>query len=226
MGGYEAALATDSDTASLTAVRDFLTLLRELHRSIVAEGWYPPGLVPIVTAGGSAYFDDVADVLGPLVAEGVRVVLRSGAYLTHDDGHYRHLSPLGAEPRTSGSRLVSALHGWVRVSSQPEPGLALVDGGKRDLPYDLGLPEVQLRRPRDEGSAPEPLPGLTVTALNDQHGFVRWDPQLNAPVVIGDELRLGVSHPCTAFDKWKVIPVVDDPDAADPVVVDVIRTFF
>jgi D-serine deaminase-like pyridoxal phosphate-dependent protein len=226
VGGSEAALATDSDAASLTAVRDFLTSLRELHRSVLAEGWYPPGLEPIVTAGGSAYFDDVADVLGPLVAEGVRVVLRSGAYLTHDDGHYRHLSPLGAEPRTSGSRLVSALHGWVRVSSQPEPGLALVDGGKRDLPYDLGLPEVQLRRARDHGSAPEPLRGLTVTALNDQHGFVRWDPQLSPPVVIGDELRLGVSHPCTAFDKWTVIPVVDDPDAADPGVVDVVRTFF
>lgn len=226
VGGYEAALAVDSDATSLAAVRDFLTSLRELHRSIVAEGWYLPGLAPIVTAGGSAYFDDVADVLGPLVSEGVRVVLRSGAYLTHDDGHYRHLSPLGANPRTSGSRLVSALHGWVRVSSQPEPGLALVDGGKRDLPYDLGLPEVQLRRPRDQGSAPEPLHGVTVTALNDQHGFVRWDPQLSAPIKIGDELRLGVSHPCTAFDKWKVIPVVDDPDAADPVVVDVIRTFF
>ena len=226
VGGYEAALAVDSDATSLAAVRDFLTSLRELHRSIVAEGWYLPGLAPIVTAGGSAYFDDVADVLGPLVSEGVRVVLRSGAYLTHDDGHYRHLSPLGADPRTSGSRLVSALHGWVRVSSQPEPGLALVDGGKRDLPYDLGLPEVQLRRPRDQGSVPEPLHGVTVTALNDQHGFVRWDPQLSAPIKIGDELRLGVSHPCTAFDKWKVIPVVDDPDAADPVVVDLIRTFF
>ena len=182
--------------------------------------------MPIVTAGGSAYFDDVAEVLGPLLADGTRVVLRSGAYLTHDDGHYRHLSPLGEHPRTSGSGLVSALHGWVRVSSQPEPGLALVDGGKRDLPYDLGLPEVQLRRPRDPGSVPEPLSGLTVTALNDQHGFVRWDPQLPAPIMIGDELRLGVSHPCTAFDKWKVIPVIDDPDAVDPMVVDVVRTYF
>ena len=226
VGGYEAALATDSDAESLAAVRAFLSSLRDVHRQIAAEGWYPPGVVPIVTAGGSAYFDDVAEVLGPLLADGTRVVLRSGAYLTHDDGHYRHLSPLGEHQRTAGSRLISALHGWVRVSSQPEPGLALVDGGKRDLPYDLGLPEVQLRRPRDPGSAPEPLRGITVTALNDQHGFVRWDPQLPAPIMIGDELRLGVSHPCTASDKWKVIPVIDDPDAPDPMVVDVVRTFF
>ena len=226
VGGYEAAIAADSDATSLAAVRAFLESLREVHRLIVAAGWYPTDIVPIVTAGGSAYFDDVAEVLGALLADGTRLVLRSGAYLTHDDGHYRHLSPLGEHPRTSGAGLVSALHGWVRVSSQPEPGLALVDGGKRDLPYDLGLPEVQLRRPRDPEASPEPLSGLTVTALNDQHGFVRWDPQLPAPIMIGDELRLGVSHPCTAFDKWKVIPVIDDPDAADPMVVDVVRTFF
>ena len=226
VGGYEAALAADSDAASLAAVRSFLAAMRELHLHIAAEGWYPDDVVPVVTAGGSAYFDDVAEVLGGLTENGARVVLRSGAYLTHDDGHYRHLSPLGDNPRTTGPALVSAIHGWVRVSSQPEPGLALVDGGKRDLPYDLGLPEVQLRRPRDQRSAPERLGGLTITALNDQHGFVRWDPARPVPVVIGDELRLGVSHPCTAFDKWKVIPVVDDPEAADPVVVDLIRTFF
>ena len=42
---------------------------------------------------------------------------------------------------------------------------------------------------------------------------------------VGDP-RHRLSHPCTAFDKWGLIPVVDDPDAADPVVVDLVRTFF
>ncbi|MFT4164058.1 MAG: alanine racemase [Microlunatus sp.] len=224
VGGYEGVLADESDAASLTAVRAFLSRMREVHEQIAAEGLYAEGVVPVVSAGGSAYFDDVADVLGPLVDSGVQVVLRSGAYLTHDDGHYRHLSPLGEHPRTTGPGLVSALHGWVRVSSQPEPGLALVDGGKRDLPYDLDLPEVQRRLAA--GLAPEPVPGVEVTAVNDQHGFLRWDPERPAPVEIGDVLRLGLSHPCTAFDKWRVIPVIDDPDAADPVVVDFVRTFF
>jgi D-serine dehydratase len=32
----------------------------------------------------------------------------------------------------------------------------------------------------------------------------------------------GISHPCTAFDKWKFIPVVDDGYN----VVDGIRTYF
>jgi D-serine deaminase-like pyridoxal phosphate-dependent protein len=35
-----------------------------------------------------------------------------------------------------------------------------------------------------------------------------------------------LSHPCTAFDKWRAIPVVDDADGDDPLVVDVVRTYF
>jgi D-serine deaminase-like pyridoxal phosphate-dependent protein len=38
----------------------------------------------------------------------------------------------------------------------------------------------------------------------------------------GDEMELGVSHPCTTFDKWRRLPVVDD----DGRVVDVLTTFF
>jgi D-serine deaminase-like pyridoxal phosphate-dependent protein len=229
VAGYEGALSHGSDPASLAVVRAYLESLREAHRILTAEEIYPDGLEPVVTAGGSAYFDVVADVLAPLVTDGVRVVLRSGAYLAHDDGFYSHVSPLGEEPRTDGRRLHSAMHGWVRVSSQPEPGLALFDAGKRDLPFDEGLPQVQLRRGRDAAEGPVPLTGvagLTVTALNDQHGFVRFDPAAPSPVQIGDELRLGLSHPCTAFDKWRLIPVIDDPDAADPVVVDLVRTYF
>lgn len=225
IGGYEGAIADGSDVDSLASVRAFLGTMRGSYDQIASAALFEDGLVPLVTAGGSAYFDDVAEVLGPLIAQGVRVVLRSGAYLTHDDGHYRHLSPLGEHPRTRGDGLVSAIHAWVRVGSQPEPGLALIDAGKRDLPYDLDLPEVQLLRSRDRGE-PHRLTGLTVTAVNDQHGFVRWDRHRPAPIMIGDELRLGVSHPCTAFDKWRLIPMIDDPDAADPVVLGFVRTFF
>ncbi|GAA3613260.1 type III PLP-dependent enzyme domain-containing protein [Microlunatus ginsengisoli] len=226
VAGYEGVLSHDSDEHGLTVVRDYLTTLRDAHRLIATEALYPEDVEPVVSAGGSAYFDVVAEVLAPLTTEGVRVVLRSGAYLTHDDGLYRQLSPLGARPRTTGPALRSALHAWVRVSSQPEPGLALFDAGKRDLPFDEGLPEVQLRRGRADGQPAEPIHGVSVVALNDQHGFLRFDPDGPAPVWIGDELRLGVSHPCTAFDKWGLIPVVDDADAPDPVVVDLIRTYF
>lgn len=88
------------------------------------------------------------------------------------------------------------------------------------------MPEPQLLRPRTPGEAVSIVQGLTIPSINDQHGFLRWDPALPAPVVIGDELRIGLSHPCTAFDKWGLVPVIDDPEADDPVVVDLIRTFF
>jgi D-serine dehydratase len=59
-----------------------------------------------------------------------------------------------------------------------------------------------------------------VVRLDDQHGYVRIpEPSELAP---GDLLSLGVTHPCTTFDKWRVIPVVDDDDR----VVDAVHTFF
>jgi D-serine deaminase-like pyridoxal phosphate-dependent protein len=34
-------------------------------------------------------------------------------------------------------------------------------------------------------------------------------------------VRCGLSHPCTVFDKWQLLPVVDGTR-----VVDLVRTFF
>ncbi|TWD79536.1 D-serine deaminase-like pyridoxal phosphate-dependent protein [Kribbella amoyensis] len=226
VAGYEGAIARGADEAGLEHVRAYLRDLAAIHLRAQEDGLYDEGVVPVVSAGGSAYFEQVAKVLAPLGETGARVVLRSGAYIAHDDGYYREISPLGSHPRTDGDRLVPAMHGWVRITSQPEPGLAIFDAGKRDLPFDEGLPEPQLLRPRSPGEAPARLDGMTVVKVNDQHGFLRFDEAGPAPLVIGDELRVGLSHPCTAFDKWGLIPVVDDPDAEDPVVVDLVRTFF
>ncbi|TDC33867.1 amino acid deaminase [Kribbella albertanoniae] len=219
VAGYEGAVGSGVDEAGLTAVRAFLHDMAELHSRL--GKLYDEGVEPIVTAGGSEYFELVAEVLGPI--EDARVVLRSGAYISHDDGLYRRVSPLGQSPRTDGEQLIAAMHGWMRITSQPEPGLAIFDAGRRDFPVDQDMPEPQLIRPRSVGEPVLPATGMTVTKLNDQHGYLRFGDE---PVVIGDELRVGLSHPCTAFDKWGLIPVVDDPDAADPVVVDLIRTYF
>ncbi|GAA1818182.1 hypothetical protein [Actinomadura chokoriensis] len=171
---------------------------------------------PIVTAGGSAFSDQVADVLGGL---GGNVVLRSGAYIVHDDGFYRDISPFargtGADAPPRSEPLRSAMHAWGRVVSRPEPALALLDVGKRDVPFDEGLPEPQLVRGKGA------LEGGRITALNDQHAFLR-----DSSADVGDVVRLGLSHPCTALDKWTMIPVVDDAGAARPVVVDYVRTWF
>ncbi|MFF2043655.1 alanine racemase [Kitasatospora sp. NPDC058170] len=212
VGGYEGALAHDASAEGLATVRGYLRTLVALHTRL--SGAQTDG-EPVVTAGGSAYFDLVVEELASLTD--ARVVLRSGAYIAHDDGFYRGISPL---VRGAGERpFRSALHGWARVVSRPEPQLALLDAGKRDLPFDEGLPEPQLVR---GGAA---LTGTTahVSALNDQHAFLRDAGDL-APV--GAVLRLGISHPCTAFDKWTMLPVLDDANAAEPQVTGLVRTYF
>jgi D-serine deaminase-like pyridoxal phosphate-dependent protein len=217
VGGYEGAVANDATPGSLAAVHAYLTDLRALAVELAGRGHFDGVDEVIVTAGGSAFFDQVADVLGGPWPDGLPVlpVLRSGAYLTHDSGFYARLSPLGAHPRTDGPALRPALRAWAQVVSNPEPGFAFLTAGKRDLPYDIDLPMPELLR-RD-GTA-RPL-DATVTKLNDQHTFLTFE----GDVEVGDWVGLGLSHPCTTFDKWPLLPVVG-PDGET--VVDLIRTYF
>ncbi len=210
VAGYEGVVAHDASSASLEAVRGYLHGLAELHGRLLTSGLYRDVETVWVTAGGSAFFDQVVEVLGPLSGAGAKVLLRSGAYLIHDDGFYAGISPFS---RGVGKPLTSAMHGWARVLSRPEPDLALLDGGKRDFPFDEGLPTPR----RIQGAA-------TVTALADQHTFLKLDPGVRLD--IGDVVRFGLSHPCTAFDKWSLVPVIDDASADDPQVTSLVRTYF
>ncbi|QHK20567.1 amino acid deaminase [Pseudarthrobacter psychrotolerans] len=229
VSGYEGSLAHTADEDSLAAVRGYLDQLRRLHERVLGDGLYGTDSI-ILTAGGSAYFDDVVDVLSPCITAGspgtagggpaVELMIRSGAYIIHDDGFYSGISPFS---RGGGQPLSAGMHGWARVVSQPEPGLAILDAGKRDLPVDEGLPRPQLIGPI-LGGAMQPLTGATITAVNDQHCFMAFDPGTTT-VRPGDVVRLGLSHPCTALDKWTLIPVLADTDS-DQSVVDLIHTFF
>ncbi|MEO3871169.1 alanine racemase [Nonomuraea sp. B12E4] len=173
VAGYEGGLATAQE------VRKYLGSLQEALEYVRVRD-------PILSVGGSEWFD----VIGrELVATQARILLRSGAYVTHDDGFYREHTPFN---RIEGE-LRPALEVWAHVLSTPEPGLAIVGMGKRDAPYDDGLPI-----PRRDG--------VTVLRMQDQHAYVRADG-----LVPGELLAFGISHPCTAFDKWRVLPLVD-PD--------------
>lgn len=215
LAGYEGTVAHDREPGSLAEVRAYLDGLAGLARRLLDEGLAPPGA--IVTAGGSLYFDLVAEALGGLPDAGARVLLRSGCYLTHDAGFYERLSPLAGEPPER--RFRSALEAWGAVLSRPEPALALLGLGRRDVPYDQGYPRpLSVRR---RGGPDEGLDGLVaITDLNDQHAFCRVEPGVRLDV--GDLVRCGISHPCSAFDRWRVIPVLDDHDR----VVDAVATYF
>lgn len=232
VGGYEGSLAHAADADSLATVRGYLERVKELHGQLLLEDLYAPGADIIVTAGGSAYFDDVVDVLSDCASAAgsdggtrVEVLIRSGAYIVHDDGFYRGISPFsrGAHAQSGQQPFVSAMHAWARVVSQPEAGLAILDAGKRDMPVDEGLPEPQLLG-SSLGGVMKHLRGATISSVNDQHCFLRFDPATTT-VNIGDVVRLGLSHPCTAFDKWTLIPVLAN-SGSDDRVVDLIHTFF
>lgn len=217
VSGYEGVVGGDRERSTVEAAEAFLAEQVELHRALT--DLYDDGPL-MVTAGGSAFFDLVARAYAQGRAgspPNTSWVIRSGAYLTHDEGHYRGLSPLDAHFVSDEEALVPALTGYARVVSAPEPGLVLADAGRRDLPYDLHLPF--LRGAAGTLAGPfEPIAG-EVTRLNDQHAFITVDDPLPA---VGSVLSFGVSHPCTTFDKWVYLPVV----TSDGRVTDLVRTFF
>ncbi|SDE36124.1 alanine racemase [Glycomyces harbinensis] len=206
VAGYEGAVTAGTDAAALAAVDDYLGELAALFGALDFATDRP-----VVTAGGSAYFDRVAAVLGPL-ADRAEVVLRSGSYLVHDHGCYARWTP--AARGGDGPELRPALQARSRVLSRPEPGLAILDAGRRDLPFDQDLP-IPLGLEGDPGAEPAHCP-----QISDQHLFLKGAP---GHLAVGDTVALGLSHPCTSFDKWRLIPVVDEETGR---VVDAIRTFF
>ena len=62
--------------------------------------------------------------------------------------------------------------------------------------------------------------GWAVTELNDQHAYLRLDA--DAELGPGDVVGLGISHPCTTLDKWRVLVVLNDDD----LVIDTVHAFF
>ena len=213
VAGYEGTIGAPRAQA-LDTVASFCRRLASLA-STVAQVAGAPGEF-IVTAGGSVYFDVVARELTAAFLDGMTVVLRSGCYLFHDHGIYQADSP--AARGVAGAPVFRpALELWAQVVSRPEPELALLSAGRRDVGFDAGLP-VPLRACRRDGAVAS-LDG-EVTELNDQHAYLRLDP--GTALAPGDLVCLGISHPCTTLDKWRLITVLDDEDN----VIGAVHTFF
>jgi D-serine deaminase-like pyridoxal phosphate-dependent protein len=247
VAGFEGLIGHDRSPATLAAVAGYCRELRALAGALVGRARGPL----ILTAGGSAFFDLVVAELAFGWASGTapEVVLRSGVYLAFDHGRYAATAPgclqrgqpqdpgseTGAGPLAAGKprvavagpgavaaadppALVPALELWAHVLSRPEPGLALANAGRRDVSFDAGFPVPLWVR---SGTGPlRPAAGIRAVRLDDQHCYLSLPP--DAELAPGDLVCLGVSHPCTTFDKWRVIPVADDSYQ----VVDAVHTFF
>ncbi|MCE2737067.1 MAG: alanine racemase [Rhodobacter sp.] len=217
--GYEGIAHGTTREAKLATANAYLADLQRVARAV---GALCPDAAPfLVTAGGSEYFDRVVDLLGAKALGGCQLVLRSGGYVTHDSSFYDKISPFGSRTwrPALGARLIPAIEVWSAVLSLPEPGLAILGMGGRDMPTDIELP-VPLFHAR-KGAPPSPLDGAwRITRSNDQHAYLSFagGPDL----AVGDLIGSGISHPCTAFDKWRSILVVDE----EYQVVDYVRTYF
>src|SRR3546814_1649079 len=114
-----------------------------------------------------------------------------------------------------------ALLVFAQVLSRPEPEKAIISLGRRDVGTDGGMPVplLHFRPGRDAGPAPLGR-DMHLTGVNDQHGHLTLPN--DSDLAVGDIVGLGISHPCTTFDKWQVLLAVDD----DWTVIDAIKTFF
>ncbi|KOV63680.1 amino acid deaminase [Streptomyces sp. MMG1121] len=213
VAGYEG----EVPQADPERVRSYLRRLVALAADLDKGGLFGSAEEIVVSAGGSAWFDAVAEAFEEIPALSLPVLklLRSGAYVSHDDGHYRRLTPFTRVPEEGA--LEPAFRLWAQIVSRPTPEQAFANAGKRDAAYDLDLPAAQVVR---RGGVERAADGITVTGLSDQHAWLRTEP--GADVEVGDWVGLGLSHPCTSFDKWQLIPVAE----ADGTVVDYIRTYF
>jgi D-serine dehydratase len=219
IGFYEGLQVVGETEPDRALMQQWQARLEALLADVEAEGLIE--VQPLwLSGGGSALFDLVAPVLQ---SRPNRIgLLRSGCYVCHDHAHYgRYMRTMDERMRTpfGAPSLQPALEVWTQVLSAPEPGLALLNAGRRDVSFDQGWPVPVWHLRGGERVVPR---GWQVTGLNDQHAYLRWDPAECDGPAVGERVALGPSHPCTTFDKWAWMAVVDERDR----VVDAITTQF
>ncbi len=223
--GFEGTINAGSTDATECAVADYVDFLTLIAETIEREGLFAEGEI-LLTAGGSAYYDIVVNGFKTaMLQRSFEVVIRGGCYLTQDSRFYRdfhqRLLERSDDARELGPGLKSALEVWSVVQSRPEPTRVILTMGRRDCSFDIDLPQIQKWfRPGLFESPQEMSAGHKVVGLNDQHAIV--DVPEDSPWQVGDLVCCGISHPCTTFDKWQLLPTVDE----DYNVVGAIRTFF
>ena len=204
--------------------RDIIHSAAELLHICVAERLFADKRI-LFSAGGSSFFDLAAFAMtNDDPATSIQPILRSGCYITHDDEAYGRMFDLLRQrvPQVDafGPGLIGALEVWAPILSMPEPGTLICALGRRDVGSETRMPRGLKWAQRGSETVHTAPPGLNVISMFDQHSV------LSAPaghkLRIGDLLGFGVSHPCTTFDKWRTLLVVND--SYD--VTDVVRTYF
>ena len=177
----------------------------------------------LLSGAGSAFYDLVAGAFAAAVLPDDFIpLIRPGCYLFFDLGIYQQAqqdilqrSALACQVQ---GQLHNALEVWAYVLSRPEPGLAIIGLGKRDMAFDAGLPLVsQHFRPAIAGVQAAALspkvpvaadPRMQISKMMDQHALLQLPPDCD--LAVGDMLSFAGSHPCLTIDKWRYLAVLDD----------------
>jgi D-serine dehydratase len=209
---YEGGLGRCDSAHDIEAVSALVRDVQALVQQIDAQNLWGADEV-LLSAGGSAVFDLVIPMLKLQVqSRPVQGVLRSGCYVMHDHWNYARYLKLVEEREGLSASLQPALEVWALVQSVPEPGLAILGAGRRDLSFDQCMPmpvRWAARGQRGEGAIQTTPTSWHVKALSDQHAHMRFDAEGVWPQV-GDRVALGISHPCTTFDKWRWMALMED----------------
>ncbi len=234
--GYEGLLESGKRDAEAHAVIAWMGELLQAANCLRSCALYKNEC--IISAGGSAFIDLVLDFMqANRPGYPHRFVLRSGCAVAHDDGWYAGFSSAMHARNPHAPKLQPVLELWSIVQGRPEPDIVILSFGKRDCPYDAGLPVPKLARLTVPAAEESPLPGMSPTPgdlplvaldpalyqidrLYDQHARLRCPD--TSPLQVGDLVACGISHPCGAFDRWQWIPTVNESYS----VTDLIRTFF
>ena len=164
----------------------------------------------VVSVGGSTWFDRVVEAPRPDIGLPVRLVLRSGCYLTHDSGLYRRLSPL--DGRSGAGRSGAGRSG-------ADAGLRHARGvGRHVARAEPPAPwwDSASATSRTTSSCRSRWSWRREAGCGTSRGCCGWWPSTTStpwldlpaddPLAVGDLVGCGISHPCTTFDKWRLIP--------------------
>ena len=219
--GFEGSAHASDPAEEGRLARQFLHTVADLAEAV--RRLHPQGVEPLLLSiGGSSFLDAVWEV-SRQVQGNFQILIRSGCYVTHDHGYCAEklvAAQQRAEPSANLPAFRPALELWSQVQSKPEEGFALLNFGKRDCSYDLGLPIPLFAQRLHPANERMDLKSAAVVNCNDQHAHLKGSGV--APLKVGDLVCCGISHPCTAFDKWRALPLVDDSYN----LLDIYRTYF
>lgn len=193
-------------------VKVFVDEVSTLAKRLQVENRYKTDK-PIITGAGSAWYDIVAKTLyDNLCSDNFNIILRPGCYLIHDTGIYQKAQQaIMARSQVAcdiPGDLENSLSIWAYVLSLPEPGLAIIGMGKRDVAFDAGLPTAELIYSVKTNQLRAVNSAFKVEKIMDQHCMLRYSD--DQALRVGDMMSFSTSHPCLTFDKWRQIGIVED----------------